>query len=132
MAADCSKGVVNAYTRNLLSLLYDREFEPCDYTESSMKSTPPIQQKPVESVCQVGNVFPIPCVDELYIPYQCTDEQKIKLSVLDNTGRMIFDDVMYGAKSLYTLKTKEIVPGLYHVNFVFEDGTQKNVKFIKQ
>jgi hypothetical protein len=132
MAADCAYGVVNAYSRNLLSMLYDREFEPCDYSETSMKSSPPIQQTPVESVCQIGNVFPIPCVDELYIPYHCSEKQKIRLSVLDNTGRMIFDDVMDGLKSLYTLNTKEIVPGLYHINFVFEDGTQKNVKFIKQ
>jgi len=133
MAADCSKGVVNAYTRNLLSMLYDREFEPCDYTEQSMKSTPPIQQKPEESVCQVGNAFPIPCNDELFLPYHCDDaEQDIQLRVLDMTGRVIYTDDLASENSTYRLDTKTLVPGAYHLNVIFSDGTQKNIKFVKQ
>ena len=131
LADHCEYGRANVLAQNLLSMLYDREFEPCDYLPPSTRSMETEVVKGI-SICSIGNVFPNPCTSELFLPMHCKGASEIEIRILDITGRMLQSEIRDLEGGICKINTQKLVPGAYQVCVIFNDGSQKSRKFVKQ
>ena len=67
-----------------------------------------------------------------YLPVHCKDASEIEIRILDITGRLLQSNVVEFAEGIQTIDTRNLVPGAYQVCVIFNDGSQKSRKFVKQ
>ena len=88
----------------------------------------------VENLDQVLNelvISPNPVVDILQLSFDYSGEEKLQISILDNTGRLITSQTANGSVK-YTFNTANWTSGLYFVNFSSNSGVQSEKIFVSK
>ncbi|HKK69067.1 MAG TPA: T9SS type A sorting domain-containing protein [Bacteroidales bacterium] len=67
-----------------------------------------------------------------YLPVHCKDASEIEIRILDITGRMLQSEIRELEGGICKINTQKLVPGAYQVCVIFNDGSQKSRKFVKQ
>ncbi|MFO7878620.1 MAG: hypothetical protein ACQES0_06675 [Bacteroidota bacterium] len=67
-----------------------------------------------------------------YLPVHCKDASEIEIRILDITGRMLQSEIRELEGGICYINTQNLVPGAYQVFVVFENGSKKSRKFVKQ
>ena len=80
------------------------------------------------------SIKPNPANDVLYVSYLLNQSAAIKISVIDLTGRLVFNAINESeskGRQQHEIKLSDLSSGIYLLNFTTENGSF-NTKFVKQ
>ncbi|MBP7077697.1 MAG: S8 family serine peptidase [Bacteroidales bacterium] len=131
MARQCPGGRAAEYARNLLSMVFGIYFTPCDYTPAPRSMV--IKPKTYgNDALSMGNPFPNPCYDKIWVPYFCPAGEIYRVEICDITGRVLISDQLKAGNNVYPVFTSMLSPGTYLIRIANENGSVKTKRFVKQ
>ncbi|MFO7879723.1 MAG: T9SS type A sorting domain-containing protein [Bacteroidales bacterium] len=131
LADHCEYGRANVFAQNLLSMLYGYEYEMCESTTRSSMVQSLISDNSTLDI-SIGNAYPKPANNRVYVPYKCPDDMSVSIQVTDLTGRVIKTMALLKGESLLDLEVDSFTPGMYQIKFTFGNNDVNTAKFVKQ
>lgn len=117
-----------AKTLTLKEMAY-QDYTPLDegFIETGNRGTVAI--KNLDEVLNEVVISPNPVRDIMQLDFKYTGEEKLQISILDNTGKLVTNQTANGSNN-YIFDTTAWTPGLYFVNFATANGVRSEKIFV--